>query len=209
MTHSITIFPAPFITAIEMLSLCTSYRYTFCYPLRAFLSVGIEASPKTLLQKGRPFIFASPAVHGSTRPCGASVCVLTPLPSAEPHLVFHLHGLRTADPISQRASPLANLRRSHVTSGRKYIAGSRQSCGIMRSFFFLGSGDGAQHQGMRTSLQLHELEMIVDPGSENVASMAASSTAAEASSSTCPGLIVWRDLGFRVNATAAVTSRSS
>src|ERR1700674_5505803 len=26
------------------------YRYTFCYPLRAFLSVGIEASTQTLLQ---------------------------------------------------------------------------------------------------------------------------------------------------------------
>jgi hypothetical protein len=34
-------------------------RYTFCYPLRAFLSVGIEASTQTLLQKGRPFIMCS------------------------------------------------------------------------------------------------------------------------------------------------------
>jgi hypothetical protein len=32
------------------------YRYTFCYRLRAFLSVGVEASTQTLLQKGRPFI---------------------------------------------------------------------------------------------------------------------------------------------------------
>jgi hypothetical protein len=58
-THSITIFPTPFITAIEMLSLfpCAHpYRYTFCYPLRAFLSAGVEVSTQTLLQKGRPFI---------------------------------------------------------------------------------------------------------------------------------------------------------
>ena len=38
-------------------------RYTFCYPGRAFLSVGVEASTQTLLQKGRPFILRRITVH--------------------------------------------------------------------------------------------------------------------------------------------------
>src|ERR1700684_3306809 len=55
-THSITIFPASFLTAIEMLSLCTSIPIYFRLFMEGFLSVGVEAITQTLLQKGRPFI---------------------------------------------------------------------------------------------------------------------------------------------------------
>src|SRR5580704_15954296 len=57
MTHSITIFPAPFLTAIKCFPGAHPCRYTFGYPLRALLSVvGSSQTLKTLLQKGRPFI---------------------------------------------------------------------------------------------------------------------------------------------------------
>src|SRR5271167_925014 len=54
MTHSIMIFPTPFITAIEMLSLCTSMPIYFVLFMRVLLFVGIEANAQNLLQKGRP-----------------------------------------------------------------------------------------------------------------------------------------------------------
>src|SRR6202162_412690 len=53
MTHSITIFPAPFITAIEMLSLCTSIPiYFLSFNMRVLLSVGVDANDQNLLQRG-------------------------------------------------------------------------------------------------------------------------------------------------------------
>src|SRR5271170_7476351 len=53
-THSITIFPASFMTAIEMLSLCTSMPIYLVLVIRAFLSGRVEPSTQNLLQKGRP-----------------------------------------------------------------------------------------------------------------------------------------------------------
>src|SRR5580765_988968 len=55
-THSITIFPEAFMTAIEMLSLCTSMPIYFgaSHKGRSFLE-GLSRTLKTLLQKGRPF----------------------------------------------------------------------------------------------------------------------------------------------------------
>src|SRR5580692_4184907 len=44
MTHSITIFPAPFITAIEMLSLCTSMPIYFLLSIKGVPFCRIEAS---------------------------------------------------------------------------------------------------------------------------------------------------------------------
>jgi hypothetical protein len=56
-THSITSFPASFLTAIEMLSLCNAHPDIFSAShKRVFLSGGFEASTQTLLHKGRPFI---------------------------------------------------------------------------------------------------------------------------------------------------------
>src|ERR1700733_11508538 len=53
MTHSITIFPAPFLTAIEMLSLCTSIPiYFLSFNMRVLLSVGVDANDQNLLQRG-------------------------------------------------------------------------------------------------------------------------------------------------------------
>src|SRR5271167_1853907 len=54
MTHSITIFPASFMTAIEMLSLCTSMPIYLVLVIRVFLSGRVEPSTQNLLQKGRP-----------------------------------------------------------------------------------------------------------------------------------------------------------
>src|SRR5580698_10277067 len=53
MTHSITIFPAPFLTAIEMLSLCTSIPiYFLSFNTRVLLSVGVDANDQNLHQRG-------------------------------------------------------------------------------------------------------------------------------------------------------------
>src|SRR5258706_6941418 len=53
MTHSITIFPAPFLTAIEMLSLCTSIPiYFLSFNMRVLLSVGVDANDQNLHQSG-------------------------------------------------------------------------------------------------------------------------------------------------------------
>src|SRR6202049_1533644 len=52
-THSITTFPAPFLTAIEMLSLCTSMPiYFLSFNTRVLLSVGVDANDQNLLQRG-------------------------------------------------------------------------------------------------------------------------------------------------------------
>src|SRR6266404_6410710 len=52
-THSITIFPAPFLTAIEMLSLCTSIPiYFLSFNMRVLLSVGVDANDQNLHQRG-------------------------------------------------------------------------------------------------------------------------------------------------------------
>src|SRR5713101_2677322 len=52
-THSITIFPAPFLTAIEMLSLWTSIPiYFLSFNMRVLLSVGVDARDQNLLQRG-------------------------------------------------------------------------------------------------------------------------------------------------------------
>src|ERR1700693_3321836 len=52
-THSITTFPAPFLTAIEMLSLCTSIPiYFLSFNMRVLLSVGVDANDQNLLQRG-------------------------------------------------------------------------------------------------------------------------------------------------------------
>src|SRR5467141_2546513 len=52
-THSITIFPAPFLTAIEMLSLWTSIPiYFLSLNMRVLLSVGVDANDQNLLQRG-------------------------------------------------------------------------------------------------------------------------------------------------------------
>src|ERR1700736_1498897 len=56
MTHSITIFPALFLTAIEMLSLCTSIPIYLVPVIRVFLSGKVEFSTQNLLQKGHTFI---------------------------------------------------------------------------------------------------------------------------------------------------------
>src|SRR6266404_5594807 len=56
MTHSITIFPASFLTAIETLSLCTSMPIYLVLVMRVFLSGEVEFSTQNLLQKGHPFI---------------------------------------------------------------------------------------------------------------------------------------------------------
>src|SRR5271156_7142941 len=53
-THSITIFPAAFMTAIEILSLCTSMPIYLVLVIRVFLSGRVEPSTQNLLQKGRP-----------------------------------------------------------------------------------------------------------------------------------------------------------
>src|SRR5271154_4760225 len=53
-THSITSFPVSFLTAIEILSLCTSMPIYLVPVIRAFLSGRVEPSTQNLLQKGRP-----------------------------------------------------------------------------------------------------------------------------------------------------------
>src|SRR5450631_3350245 len=52
-THSITIFPAAFLTAIEILSLCTSIPiYFLSFNMRVLLSVGVDANDQNLHQRG-------------------------------------------------------------------------------------------------------------------------------------------------------------
>src|ERR1700686_1406876 len=52
-THSITIFPTPFLTPIEMLSLCTSMPiYFLSFNIRVLLSVGVDANDQNLPQRG-------------------------------------------------------------------------------------------------------------------------------------------------------------
>src|SRR5271168_420948 len=53
-TPSITIFPAAFMTAIEILSLCIHADIFAASHNRAFLSGAVEPNTQNLLQKGRP-----------------------------------------------------------------------------------------------------------------------------------------------------------
>jgi hypothetical protein len=55
-TDSVTIFPAAFLTAIEILSLRTSMPMYLVLVIRVFLSGGVEPKAQNLLQKGRSFI---------------------------------------------------------------------------------------------------------------------------------------------------------
>src|ERR1700722_4096582 len=73
-THSITSFPASFLTAIEMLSLCTSMPIYLVPVIKgcSFLE-GFEPNTLNLTPKGRPFYIAS---------CGES----------ETHRLIHFRG---------------------------------------------------------------------------------------------------------------------
>src|SRR5712672_534749 len=55
MTHSITIFPAAFITAIEMLSLCTSIPIYLVLVIKGVLSERVELNTQNPTPKGAPF----------------------------------------------------------------------------------------------------------------------------------------------------------
>src|SRR5215471_5433725 len=56
MTHSITIFPAAFITATEMLSLCTSIPiYLMLLVIKGVLSGRVELNTQNPTPKGAPF----------------------------------------------------------------------------------------------------------------------------------------------------------
>src|SRR3982074_2990999 len=55
-THSITSFPAAFLTAIEILSLCTSKPIYFLLSIEGAPFWRVEPNTQNLLQKGRPFI---------------------------------------------------------------------------------------------------------------------------------------------------------
>src|SRR6266851_4951403 len=59
MTHSITIFPAAFITAIEMLSLCTSIPIYLVLVIKGVLSGWAEPNTQNPTPKGAPFYIAS------------------------------------------------------------------------------------------------------------------------------------------------------
>src|ERR1700683_3721341 len=65
MTHSITIFPAPFLTAIEMLSLCTSIPIYFLLSIEgAPFCSGFEPNTQNPTPKGAPFYIASVNANG-------------------------------------------------------------------------------------------------------------------------------------------------
>ena len=66
MTHSITNFPAAFITATEMLSLCTSIPiYLMLLVIKGVLSGRVERNTQNLIPKGAPFYIASGGLNGS------------------------------------------------------------------------------------------------------------------------------------------------
>src|SRR5579864_7073261 len=59
-THSITIFPAPFLTAIEMLSLCTSMPIYFLLSIEGVpFCRGFEPNTQNPTPKGAPFYIVS------------------------------------------------------------------------------------------------------------------------------------------------------
>src|SRR5271163_2899774 len=68
MTHSITTFPAPFLTAIEILSLCTSMPIYLVLVIKgcSFLE-GFEPNTQNPTPKGAPFYIASGGLNGSTQ----------------------------------------------------------------------------------------------------------------------------------------------
>src|SRR5271156_4240808 len=55
-THSITIFPAAFMTAIEILSLCTSMPIYLVLVIRVFLSGGLSQALKTYSKRSALYI---------------------------------------------------------------------------------------------------------------------------------------------------------
>jgi hypothetical protein len=59
MTHSITIFPTAFITAIETLSLCTSIPIYLALVIKGVLSGRVELNTQNHTPKGAPFYIAS------------------------------------------------------------------------------------------------------------------------------------------------------
>jgi hypothetical protein len=59
MTHSITIFPTAFLTAIEMLSLCTSIPKYLVLVIKGVLSGRVELNTQNHTPKGAPFYIAS------------------------------------------------------------------------------------------------------------------------------------------------------
>src|SRR5713101_2464853 len=67
MTHSIPIFPEAFITAIEILSLCTSMPIYLVLVIKgcSFLDE-VEPNTQNLLQKGRPLYCVFPHKRTST-----------------------------------------------------------------------------------------------------------------------------------------------
>src|SRR5215467_16189818 len=56
MTHSITTLPTEFLTAIEILSVCTSIPIYLVLVIKGVLSGAVEPSTQNLLHRGRPFI---------------------------------------------------------------------------------------------------------------------------------------------------------
>src|ERR1700740_172953 len=59
MTHSITNFPVAFITATEMLSLCTSIPIYLVLVIKGVLSGRVEPNTQNPTPKGAPFYIAS------------------------------------------------------------------------------------------------------------------------------------------------------
>src|SRR6516162_7785318 len=76
MTHSITILPIEFITAIEILSLCTSMPIYLVLVIKGVLSGRVEANTQNPNPKGRPFILRPPheprTGGGAFQPAGAT-----------------------------------------------------------------------------------------------------------------------------------------
>src|ERR1700730_1828866 len=66
-THSITSFPAAFLTAIEILSLCTSKPIYFLLSIEGAPFWRVEPNTQNLLQKGRPFILRRPTSTGRAK----------------------------------------------------------------------------------------------------------------------------------------------
>src|SRR5580704_19250317 len=68
-THSITIFPAPFLTAIEMLSLCTSIPIYFLLSIEGVpFCGGFEPNTQNPTHKGAPFYIVSSSRNVAFRP---------------------------------------------------------------------------------------------------------------------------------------------
>src|SRR5262244_2170334 len=66
MTHSITTLPAEFLTAIEILSLCTSMPIYLVLIIRAPSSGAVERALKPYSKQGAPFILRRETVQVGT-----------------------------------------------------------------------------------------------------------------------------------------------